>query len=297
MKRRNLPPLNALRAFEAAARHMSFKDAADELCVTATAISHQIRHLENLIGMRLFERTPRSLTMTEAGSKLYPVLKDSFDRFSNVLENLDSGGQTLTVSCTQAFASKILIPSLNRLQNIRPAFKLNINATDRLVDLRKGEADVAIRYGTGDYRPHAASALINDQYIAVASPEWLKCRATPLSVYDLQACNLLSYKWTNARLFGPTWERWLGAQGVNNVELESTMAFNEESHAIQAAIDGVGVALVSDVLVVRDLKEKRLVKVHDFALTGFAFYLVFLDDSAKLEAIYSFNSWLTTLLR
>lgn len=297
VNRRNLPPLNALRAFEAAARHMSFKDAAEELCVTATAVSHQIRHLENLIGMRLFQRTPRSLTMTEAGAKLYPVLKDSFDRLSEVIEHLDVRGQTLTVSCTRAFASKMLIPSLNQLHAARPPFRLNIHATDRLVDLLKGEADVAIRYGMGDYRQYASSALVHDRYIAVASPAWLARRPAPLSLHDLQASDLLSYHWTNPQLPAPTWERWMGAQGLGGFKLENSMVFNEESHALQAAIDGAGVVLASDVLVSVDLKEKRLVRVHDFALDGSAFHVVHARDSAKRESIDFFNAWITDLLR
>src|SRR5688572_7410319 len=114
--RRKLPPLNALRAFEAAARHVSFKLAAEELCVTPTAISHQIRHLEDAIGHRLFERTPRSITLTEAGQRLFPVLRDGFDLFSRAVADLDETGHAVSVSVTPAFAARLLVPAIVQLQ-------------------------------------------------------------------------------------------------------------------------------------------------------------------------------------
>ncbi|MGZ5198370.1 MAG: LysR substrate-binding domain-containing protein [Telluria sp.] len=297
MKRRNLPPLNGLRAFEAAARHMSFKDAADELCVTPTAISHQVRNLENLMGVRLFRRTPRTLAITEAGARLYPALKDSFDRLSYAIEHLDVSGQTLNVTCTKAFATKILIPALTQLHEVCPSLELNVNATHHSADLLKGEADVAIRYGMGDYRQYSSATLATDEYIAVASPTWLKHATTRLSLHELQASKVLRYHWANSRLPGPTWERWLHAQGIEEIGFKGATVFNEESHAIQGAIDGAGIALVSNVLVARDLQEQRLVKVHDFALPGSAFHLVFLPDSARRQTISFFNAWLTSVMR
>jgi LysR family transcriptional regulator, glycine cleavage system transcriptional activator len=295
--RRKLPPLNALRAFEAAARHMSFKLAAEELFVTATAISHQIRHLENMIGYKLFERTPRSIALTDAGRRLYPVLRDGFDRFSRAVADLNEDGHSVSVSVTPAFAARLLVPALVSLQQSHPDIRLAISATERLADLARGEVDLAVRYGAagpaaGLRRVH----LYRDCYLPLASPSWAAHRPTPVPAGELMNARLVSYEWKNARLQGPTWTRWMATHGIAGFDEARCVQFSEESHAIQAAVDGVGVVLASDALVLHDLHAGRLVQVGVPALEGFTYQCLSLESNPKVAAIRQVEEWLRSLL-
>jgi len=295
--RRKLPPLNALRAFEAAARHVSFKLAAEELCVTSTAISHQIRHLENLIGYKLFERTPRSIALTDAGRRLFPVLRDGFDRFSRAVADLNEDGHSVTVSVTPAFAARLLVPALVQLQQSHPDIRLSIDATERLADISRGEVDVAVRYGPASTPPGMRAVhLYRDRYLPLASPQWASGRSTPLPAAWLAQERVISYSWKNPRLQGPTWSRWMAVQGVADFDEARCVQFSEESHAIQAALDGAGVVLASDVLVAHDVEAGRLVQVCDGTLEGFSYQCLSLESNPKLAGIRQVEEWLRSLL-
>lgn len=211
--RRKLPPLNALRAFEAAARHLSFKEAADELCVTATAVSHQIRHLESLVGTRLFDRMSRSIALTPAGLRLYPVLRESFDRMTAGVNELSASNHHIRISATPAFAARVIVPALPGFHEAHPMLRLAIDATEHVVDLRRGDADMAVRYGRGDLPPLEAWPLADDSYIAVAAPGLVR---EETSAHALQAYCLLHYQWKNEHLGGPTWGRWMSSAGEDN---------------------------------------------------------------------------------
>jgi len=295
--RRKLPPLNALRAFEATARHMSFKLAAEELFVTATAISHQIRHLETMIGYKLFERTPRSIALTDAGRRLYPVLRDGFDRFSRAVAELNEDGHSVSISVTPAFAARLLVPGLVRLQQSHPDIRLAISATERLADLARGEVDVAVRYGARSTSPGVRNVLLyRDRYLPLASPSWAGQRPTPMLAAALTRERLVSYEWKNPRLQGPTWSRWMAAQGIADFDEARCVQFSEESHAIQAAVDGAGVVLASDALVMHDLAGGRLVQVSEPTLDGFSYQCLSLESNPKSAAIGLVEDWLRSLL-
>jgi LysR family glycine cleavage system transcriptional activator len=287
-----MPPLNALRAFEAAARHLSFKEAAGELCVTPTAVSHQIRHLEELVGMKLFERTPRALALTPAGERFFPVLRDGFDRIAQSVVDLQREADVLTLSVTPAFASMVLIPRLSQFRQLYPAIALTVDASERLVDLRKSEADIAIRYGVERPTPFQAQALYTDQYLAVASPSWLADSELPISAAVLAKKPLLGYQWKNANLQGPSWPAWMALAGIAGFDSTRYMAFSEESHAIQAALDGAGVALASSVLVDEELRSGRLVQVHPLGMQGFTYRALFRNDHPRIETITRVVNWL-----
>lgn len=287
--RRKLPPLNALRAFEAAARHLSFKEAADELCVTATAVSHQIRHLESLVGMRLFDRMPRSIALTPAGLKLFPVLRDSFDRMTVGVNELSASNQHIRISTTPAFATRVIVPALAGFQALHPAVLLAIDATERVVDLRRGDADIAVRYGRGDHAPMESWPLANDNYIAVAVPGLVPDGTLARA---LQGQRLLHYHWKNEHLGGPTWGRWMNAAGVNDFNESECLCFSDETLAVQAALDGVGVALLSDLLVRRDVALGRLQQVHPLRVPGLQFCAVAVPDHPKRDAIAHVVQWL-----
>lgn len=294
--RRKLPPLNALRAFEAAARHLSFKSAAEELCVTSTAISHQIRHLENMIGFKLFERTPRSIALTDAGRRLFPVLRDGLDRFSRAVADLNEDGHSVSISVTPAFAARLLVPALVRLQQSHPDIRLAIDATERLSDLARGEVDLAVRYGPPSRRPGVRHVhLYSDRYLPLASPPWADTHPGPLPAERLADERLVSYEWKNARLQGPTWSRWMAAQGVTGFDDARCVHFSEESHAIQAAMDGAGVVLASDALVARDIDAGRLLQVSEFTLEGFSYQCASLESNLKSTAIRQVEEWLRSL--
>ncbi|MBA2674621.1 LysR substrate-binding domain-containing protein [Ramlibacter sp.] len=294
-ERRRMPPLNALRAFEAAARHLSFKEAAAELFVTPTAVSHQIRHLEELVGQKLFERNGRSIALTRAGERFFPVLRDGFDRIAQSVADLQRQEDTLAISVTPAFAAMVLIPRLSQLRQLHPGITLRVEASERLVDLRKAEADLAVRYGTERARPVQSQVLYRDRYIAVASPGWLAGRALPVAAEALAQADLLNYTWKNGTLQGPTWAAWMAVAGIRGFDVGRCIGFSEESHAIQGALDGAGVALASTVLVGPELRSARLVQVHPLGLQGLAYHAEYVEDHPRLPTVLKVVNWLAGL--
>ena len=292
---RRIPPLNSLRAFEAAARHKSFKAAAAELCVTPTAISHQIKHLEDIVGARLFERAGRVVELTEAGQRFFPVLRDGFDRIAQAVVDLQRQGETITISVTLAFAAKILVPNLHAFQALHPGVRLRVDASEALVDLRKAEADLAVRYALDRPSSLRIETLFSDHYIAVAAPSLLGAPSATMSAAEIVGAQLLGYPWRNLNLQGPAWPEWMALAGMKDFDVTRCHVFSEESHAIQAAIDGLGVALLSNVLVAQDLVAGKLVQVHPLTLPGFAFRAIFLNDHPKMESILKIVHWLAGL--
>jgi LysR family glycine cleavage system transcriptional activator len=290
-----MPPLNALRAFEAAARHLSFKDAAAELFVTAAAVSHQIRHLEDLVGHKLFERAGKAIALTRAGERFFPILRDGFDRIAQSVEELQREGDALTISVTPAFAAMVLIPRLSELRCLHPGIALTVNATERMVDLHKAEADLAVRYGPERSRPPCSQLLYRDRYLPVASPAWIGERPLPVSAEVLAASDLLGYQWKNVNLQGPTWPAWMAMAGISAFDASHYIGFSEESHAIQGAIDGVGVALTSSLLVGPELQAGRLVQVHPLGMHGFAYHAEFIEDHSRLPTVMKVVRWLSGL--
>lgn len=290
-----MPPLNALRAFEAAARHLSFKEAAAELHVTPTAISHQIRHLEELVGMKLFERSPRAIALTPAGERFFPVLRDGFDRIAQSVVDLQREGNALTLSVTQAFASMVLIPRLSRFRELHPDITLTVDAGEHLVDLRRGEADIAVRYGPDYPTQFRSHVLCVDRYLAIASPGWIAGHAVPVSAEVLATSQLLAYPWRNPDLQGPSWLTWMAAAGITDFDASRCTVFSEESHAIQAARDGAGVVLASSLLTGEDLRSGRLVQLHPLGMQGFTYRALFLEDHPRIEAIQKVVSWLSSV--
>lgn len=293
--RRRMPPLNALRAFEAAARHLSFKEAAAELFVTSTAISHQIRNLEDLVGFKLFERTGKAIVLTRAGERFFPVLRDGFDRIAQSVADLQREEDVLTISVTQAFASMVLVPRLSAIRRLHPGLTLRVDATERIVDLRKAEADLCVRYGPERARPVHSEVLWRDRYIPVAAPAWLTGRVLPITAQGLSQTDLLHYDWKNTNLQGPTWGSWMEAAGLRGFDMGRCIGFSEESHAIQAALDGAGVCLASSVLVGQVLRAGTLVQVHPLGLHGFAYHAEFQDDHPRLPLVHKIVGWLSGL--
>ncbi|MDJ0513941.1 MAG: LysR substrate-binding domain-containing protein [Methyloceanibacter sp.] len=294
---RKLPPLKALRAFEAAARNMSFADAAEELGVTPTAISHQVRLLEEITGHELFRRRPRPITLTDAGERLFPVLRDGLDLFAAAVTGLraDADHCPLTVSTTTAFASRWLVPRLRKLkQDID--LELDVEASEAPSNLRSGLVDFSVRYRRTPIPDLECQELARDRFIPVMSPAALRADAPIATVSDLASYPLIHFRWKRQDLDPPTWERYIAearAVDPNATRIDPTkgVRFSEEPHAIEAALAGQGVALVSDLLVRHELANGSLVQPVDFSIDGLVFYVTYLANAPRRGTIESFLLW------
>ena len=295
---RQLPPLTELRAFEAAARHLSFKKAAAELFVTPTAISHQIKLLERHCGKDLFRRRPRPLKLTAAGELLFPVVRDGFVTFANVLEKVRASavGGRLRITATNAFAARWLVPRLPKWRDAHPRLKLDILGTDAVLDLAADEADVAIRYARKPPSGGRCIELTRDTFRVVASPKLVGECGKSLSPAEVANFPLIEIEWPSADRDAPTWQRWQARardrfKRVPDLARLPNLAFREELHAIEAAISGQGIAICSDVLVAPELASGALMEVSKLTLPGYGFYLVYLPTHPRMGAIEAFSEW------
>lgn len=288
MDRRRLP-LSALRAFEAAARLGSFKAAAEELAVTPTAISHQIRGLEEQSGVALFERQVRRVTLTEAGAQLYPILRDGFDAFQSALERLTQPRRRpqVVISATNAFTVKWLVPRVADFRQRHPGIDLQLQASDDIVDLRSTAVDIAIRYGRGPYPSLVAEPLFQDHFAPVANP-----RLGVRSIEDLSRVPLICFDWKRAQPENPTWERWLAAAGIEGFSPAGQLRFSDEGHAIQAAVAGHGIALVSQALVAEELTAGHLEQPFGPVIDGHTYHVAVSSERAPSASAVAAMEWL-----
>ncbi len=301
---RNLPPLIQLRVFEAAARCLSFRQAADELHVSPPAISHHIRLLEEYCQCRLFRRRPRPIALTSAGELLFPVIKNSLDECASIL-TLIQGNQApvkLILTTTSLFATKWLAPHLSDWQNVYPALSLEVIATDLVVDLQD-QADLAIRYmdAPSDSSELISHELVRDKFIVVCHPRLLHGGEKFKSLAALSRCTLVHTHWYPEDLTAPTWERWskLAASHYDepmNFQNSQYLQFHEDTQAIDAVSNGVGVLIISDFLVAQELEEGNLVKAIDFTLPGYGFYLTYRKDHPHRAIFESFEFWARKLI-
>ncbi len=292
---RKLPPLNALRAFEAAARHLSVTRAAGELNVTPAAVSHQVKALEDRLGVALFRRLNRALMLTDAGQLLLPGLRDGFDRLAEAVHRVRAhgAGNTLTVSVPPSFAAKWLVPRLDRLRAAHADIDIRLDATDQLVDFAREDVDVAVRYGAGDYPGLRVDRLFTDEVIPVCSPRLLEAPHPLREPADLRWHTLLHVGWATDSEFWPDWRMWLLAAGVRDVAPTQGPKFKQEGMVVQAALEGHGVALASSVLVADDIAAGRLVRPFELGLPmSFAYYLVCPEAAADQPKVAAFRAWI-----
>jgi LysR family glycine cleavage system transcriptional activator len=286
---RRLPPLSMLRAFEAAARHLSFKRAALELAVTPTAISHQIGRLEEHLGVPLFERRARRVALTAPGKTLFPALRDGLDSFADVVDSVRAGKgrRHLTLSATTAFTAKWLVPRVASFRAAHPDLDLRLHASDELVDLAAGTVDAAIRYGRGIYPGLESEELIVDRFAPLCSPR--------LGISDpgqLRAATLIHFEWKLSGRETPVWRRWFAAAGLRTVDPAAGVTFSDESHAIQAAVAGQGVALLSLVLVSDELASGALVQPFGPVVPGYRYHLVYRKDHRERGQVALLRDWI-----
>jgi LysR family glycine cleavage system transcriptional activator len=304
---RRLPPLNALRAFEVAARHMSFALAARELHVTPAAVSHQIKGLEEILGVALFHRRRRGLELTGAARACLPWLSEGFDRIAEAVERLRAQGDSgaLTVSAAPSFATKWLAPRLHRFAAAHPEVEVRINASTRLVDSSRAgrgepgeasspldEADIAIRFGTGSYPGYRVERLLGAAVTPVCSPKLLAGKSALRSPEDLRR-QVLIHDNLSADDGRPLWEAWLEAAGVGGVDTSRGMRFNHSALALEAAADGLGVALGMPVLAAADVASGRLAMPFALKLPiGFAYYIVCSERAFRRADVAAFRGWI-----
>ena len=295
MERRRLPPLNALRAFEAAARHLNFSRAADELAVTPGAVSQQIQNLEDYVGAALFKRTPKGLLLTDAAQTALPALREAFDRLAEAASLLTAAvdGRRLTVTVAPSFAAKWLVPRLGLFEQQHPQVDVWLSAGMEVVDFASGEIDMAIRYGTGRYPGLEVIKLMSETVIPVASPALLEAHplATPA---DLANHVLLHDGSPDADDSCPDWAMWLAARGIKGVDGTRGPRFNQSSLVIEAAVGGRGVALAKRALAQADLDAGRLVAPLQIETdVDFAYFVVHPKAKGRLPQVKAFVNWVT----
>lgn len=289
LPRRRLPPLDALRVFEAAAHHLSFRRAADELAITATAVSHRIRALEQRLGVALFKRQSRAVQLTRAGATLLPVVREALDGIARTLDGLRPAPARpiVTLSVTRGFAARWLVPRLPGFAATGAEIDLHLHASDEPADLHNRSADLAVRYGSGQYPGLSAEYLLPNEFLAVASP-WLG----PIDPAQLARTSILTYEWRLQDEHTPDWPRWFREAGLPMPKGMRLLHFSDEAHAIQAAIAGQGVVLANRVLVSEELDNGTLQALPGPSLRGFDSHLVWPSGRDADPALSHVRAWL-----
>ncbi|MET0286776.1 MAG: LysR substrate-binding domain-containing protein [Polyangiales bacterium] len=282
----NSPPLGALRVFEAAARRLSFKAAAAELHVTPTAISHQIKLLEQHLETRLFERGARQVALTADGQKLLPFVREGFEALARGVATLREKPRAITITATMAFTSRWLVPRVATFRKLEPTLDLHFLASDDAVDLHAGAADVAVRYGAGPWPGLRHESLLRDRFVVAASPR-LKLRKPT----DLARQVLVHFAWRTVRPDTPLWPLWFARAGLP-LSHRGELHFSDESHAIQAALMGHGVVLISRTVIAEELRSGALVCPFGPELPSASYQLAYPPRALEDVRIQKVRAWL-----
>jgi len=287
---RRLPPLKALPDFEAAARHLSFTKAADELHVTHGAVSRQVKALEEHLGVPLFRRLNRTLLLTDEGQAYVAVVRELLERLAEATDRLKKRDETggLTVSTLGSLAIKWLVPRLARFRAAHPEIDVRLQANDAVVDFSRDDVDIAIRYGRGQYPGLKAERLMTEDFVPVCSPALLKGPHPLRTPEDLRHHALLHEEGTRI-----DWRMWLMAAGVEGVDPTRGPIYSHLTMVMLAAINGEGVALGRTALIAEDLAAGRLVKPFELALANeWAYYVVYPPRALARPKVAAFRNWL-----
>ena len=284
---RSLPPLNALRAFEAAARHLSFTLAAEELHVTQAAVSHQVKGLEDRLGLKLFRRLPRGLMLTEQGQSLLPELRAAFDRIEQAMNKLSVLGNEgpLTLSLMTTFALTWLVPRLHRFQARHPTIDVRMLTTNRIADFGREDVDLAIRYSRDASQPGLrADKLFNDLLTPLSGVAYRDRLKSPADLLRVPLIDTTG---------DPDWLTWLGAAGIRQPPRTPPMIFDSTKIAVDAAMEGAGVAIGAPFLFKAELASGRLFQPFELVVpTGKGFWLVGPESTAEQPKLKAFREWL-----
>jgi LysR family glycine cleavage system transcriptional activator len=286
---RKLPPLNALPSFEAAARHLSFSRAADELNVTHGAVSRAIKHLEAQLGVLLFERATRSVRLTAVGEPYARAVRSALEQLAAATASATArhSDLTLNVSTSDGFAGRWLVPRLYRFHRAHPEIDVRVSTTGALTNFLGDGIDVAIRYGGGDYPGLVSEFLTDEEVFPVCSPGLLAGRHPLRAPEDLAQHTLIHHT------FPIDWATWLSGAAVEGVDPQSGITFDSYTFAVEAAAQGEGVVLGRTLLVASDLAAGRLVRPFGYALRSTSsFYLVHPPDALRRPKVKTFREWL-----
>ncbi|WP_454909454.1 LysR substrate-binding domain-containing protein [Variovorax gossypii] len=291
---RQLPPLLSLRAFEAAAAHLSFQRAALELSVTPSAISHQVRALEDTLGQPLFRRLTRQLALTPAGQRLFDDLRMGFDVLEAGIDKLrrPTKSPQVTLTTNTAFAARWLLPRMAAFREACPGIELRLHASDTLVDLARGDADIAVRSGSGNWPGLTVRELMPERYAPMCSPMLGLKRMADLPKHQLIHCS-----WQPQALAPALWPRWFKEAGiaqrhVRTAKAPSGLSFSDETHAMLAALGGHGVALLSLTLSAEELRNGALVQPFGPALDTGSYFLATANGREREPAVRAVWEWI-----
>ena len=288
MSLNRLPPLGSLRAFEAAARHLSFTKAAEELGVTQAAVSHQVKTLEDSLGTKLFRRLTRALALTDAGSSLAPELGEAFERMTRAVQRVQEreAHGTLRVSLLYTFALAYLVPRLGHFSSRHPAIDLKLETNSRVIDFDREPFDAAIRYGRGPYPSLHADLLFPDALTPLCAPALARKIKKPTDV--------MNFKLLDDQNFWDDWAVWLVAAGLDpKAPRQRTTVFDSTRLAVEAAMEGLGVALGAPFLFESEIKSGRLVQPLKLVVpAGKSYWLVCPKRDAERPNMLAFRQWL-----
>ncbi|NMD09511.1 MAG: transcriptional regulator GcvA, partial [Phyllobacteriaceae bacterium] len=280
----------------AAAQHLSFTRAADDLGVTPAAISHQIKELESQLGISLFTRTSRSMRLTREGEILHTAAHESLEVLSRALMRIKrlENRMQIRVSASPSLAAKWLVPRLDRFLSLQPGADVRVDVSHSVVDFDREDIDIAIRFGEGKYPGLRADMLFQDNVFPVCSPKIITKEKPLKTPRDLLKHTLIHLDWEAQGSPWPNWKMWMKASGINDFDDRAGLHFGQTSFAVQAALDGMGVALGDSNLVADDLAAGRLVKPFELSLRApkqFAYYVITRSDTADAPMVDAFRDW------
>ncbi|TCV99674.1 transcriptional regulator GcvA [Biostraticola tofi] len=288
---KDLPPSAALRAFEVATRHATFTSASEELHITQSAVSHQLRHLEDLWGLQLFRRG-KSLSLTPAGARLAPIVREFLLTLEDTLGDLreQQGKVRISVSTTYSFALKWLLPRLPNLAREYPEIGLTLETTDKNINFTDTESDVAIRFGNGHFPGLYSEYLFREQIFPVASPALLNRLGSPRQPADLAKYPLLTRDGADVV---PKWPQWFQLVGIDIGALKENVRFADTNMTIEAALMGQGITLARSGHVEKELRDGSLIRLFNVAFSSPAAYYFVCPKGIESQAhILSFRQWL-----
>jgi len=295
---RLLPGTRALRTFEAAARHLNFTRAADELGLTPAAVSHQIKEIEDQLDLVLFTRTSRTIRLTEAGNVLFEASIDALDLLNRAVSRarkVTRGTALLKVTLDAQFATKWLMRRVDDFRRQRPGIELRFDITYDVRDFERDDVDIGIRFGAGKYPGLCAHRLFENIIIPVCSPALLASGPPLNEPRDLFQHTLAHIDWSRQGVTWPNWSMWMHAAGVDDFDDSRTLVFGSSTDATQAALDGNAVALADFAMVANDLSQGRLVRPFELGIKvapEFAYFLVYPEAVKDDARIVAFREWL-----
>lgn len=298
MMNRLLPGTRALRTFEAAARHLNFTRAADEVGLTPAAVSYQIKEIEEQLDIVLFARSSRSIQLTPAGKVLFEAAADALEtlqRAASKARRISRGAQHLRISVGARFATNWLLPRLPQFRAAHPGMELTFDISDSVRDFDTDDVDVAIRFGAGKYGGAIAHRLFHTVVVPVCSPALLTAGPALKTPRDLFAHTLCYVDCKPGGVVWPNWPMWMAAAGIDGFDDSRSVAFAESSHVAQAVLDGGAVGLVEWELVERDVQAGRLVRLFDVGVRvapEYAYHLVYPAGSDTDPRVAALRDWI-----